>query len=151
MPKNQTIREQVVEFHQAMGVPTLDKPNQPPDERVRLRLKLIAEEFMELLDACLEDKGGVFFTKQELAKLIERPVKKIDLAELADACADLDYVVEGTRLEFGVEGEPIARLVHEANMKKTGGPKRADGKQLKPTDWKPPDIASEIARQQGKS
>jgi len=38
---------------------------------------------------------------------------------------------------------PMHRLwneVHRANMDKAGGPKRADGKVLKPEGWKPPDI-----------
>jgi predicted HAD superfamily Cof-like phosphohydrolase len=62
--------------------------------------------------------------------------------------ADLDYVVEGTRLEFGIDGEPIAAEVHRANMAKTEGPVAPDGKRLKPPGWTPPDIAG-VLRKQG--
>jgi predicted HAD superfamily Cof-like phosphohydrolase len=52
-------------------------------------------------------------------------------------------VVEGARLELGIDGAPIA-AVHEANMKKVSGEVRADGKRLKPPGWKPPDINLEL-------
>ena len=43
---------------------------------------------------------------------------------------------------------PIWNLIHKSNMAKKGGGKRGDGKSLKPKGWEPPDIASEIRRQQ---
>ena len=60
---------------------------------------------------------------------------------------DLDYVVEGTRLEFEIDGGPIAVEVHRSNMAKVGGPVREDGKRLKPPGWTPPDIAGELRKQ----
>jgi predicted HAD superfamily Cof-like phosphohydrolase len=72
---------------------------------------------------------------------------RVDLPELADALADLDYVVEGARLEFGINGAPIATEVHRANMAKLDGPVREDGKKQKPEGWKPPDIESELRKQ----
>ena len=56
------------------------------------------------------------------------------------ALAGLDYVVEGARLEFGINGLPIADEVHRANMAKAGGPKRADGKHMKPEGWTPHEV-----------
>jgi predicted HAD superfamily Cof-like phosphohydrolase len=43
--------------------------------------------------------------------------------------------------------EPIFAEIHRSNMNKLNGPKRADGKQLKPEGWKPPDIYSEVEKQ----
>lgn len=74
----------------------------------------------------------------------------VDLVEFADALADLDYVIEGTRLEFGINGAPIAAEVHRSNLSKLGpnGPMlREDGKILKPPGWTPPDIAGELRKQ----
>ena len=70
-----------------------------------------------------------------------------NLVELVDALADLDYVVEGTRIEFGINGKPIADAVHAANMAKVGGGIRGDGKINKPEGWQPPDIAGELRKQ----
>jgi Phosphoribosyl-ATP pyrophosphohydrolase len=41
---------------------------------------------------------------------------------------------------LGVDLKPFFLEVHRTNMNKLRGPKREDGKQLKPSDWKPPRI-----------
>jgi predicted HAD superfamily Cof-like phosphohydrolase len=41
---------------------------------------------------------------------------------------------------LGIDLRPFFREVHRANMQKLTGPKRADGKQLKPEGWQPPRI-----------
>jgi predicted HAD superfamily Cof-like phosphohydrolase len=41
---------------------------------------------------------------------------------------------------LGVDLSPFFEEVHRTNMHKLTGPKRDDGKQLKPADWKPPRI-----------
>lgn len=157
-----TLREQVIEFHKAMELPGTGDvgPKTPSDERVRLRASLIAEEFFEAMDAIFSistaqgrvplfgDLHVSFMSRLALAG----PVNiRIDMAALADGLADLDYVVEGTRLEFGIDGAPIAAEVHRANMAKVGGPIRDDGKKLKPAGWTPPDIEGELRRQGWKS
>lgn len=48
---------------------------------------------------------------------------------------------------FDIDIEPILDLIHEANMKKLTGLKDANGKQLKPPGFEPPDIAAELRRQ----
>ncbi len=149
-----SIRGQVVEFHCGFDQPILEKPAVPAPERVQLRLNLIAEEFFELLRACipLEGKGLArsdveHAYKETLSAIKVGRTAKPDLVQVADALADIDYVVEGTRLEFGINGKPIAKLVHDANMAKLGGDKRGDGKVLKPDGWQPADIAGELRRQ----
>ncbi len=72
----------------------------------------------------------------------------VDIAALADACADLAYVVEGTNLEFGINGDEIMAEVHRANMTKAGGGKDEHGKAIKPPGWTPPDIEG-VLRKQG--
>ena len=45
-------------------------------------------------------------------------------------------------------GAPAAyAAVHAANMRKAGAPRRADGKQLRPPDWRPADLMAVVARQ----
>lgn len=140
----------VKEFHRAMGVTdTLDVPGVPEDETVRLRLRLIAEEFFELLDACSTSPRESVRSQARLAvsEWIESGFIDVDLPAFADATIDLDYVVEGSRIAFGIDGEPLWRAVHAANMRKTGGGKRADGKILKGKDWVPPPIAELLEQQ----
>ena len=140
------LREQVKEFHEAFGVEG-DRlyPGEQTKEIRALRAALIAEEFFELLLAL-----GIFVSPSAIEHIrasIEHPIGETDLPALADAMADLDYVVEGTRLAFGIDGRPIAWEVHRANMAKIGGPRREDGKILKPEGWEPPDIVGRLKDQ----
>lgn len=145
------IRKQVIEFHRLCEIPSFPVPVVPGDDRVRLRLRLVVgEETLELLEACLHygHAAEIERIRCEILDLISRAVIDVDLPEAIDACGDIDYVVEGTRLEFGTDGGPVADEIHRANMQKGSGPVRADGKRLKPPDFKPPDIAA-VLREQG--
>lgn len=112
--------EAVLEFHRKFGVHVGPRPGLPPDEIVALRRALIEEETRELDEA----------------------IRARDFVEVADALADLLYVVYGTAVSFGLDIRPVFAEVHRSNMAKVGGGTRADGKVLKPEGWKPPDIGS---------
>lgn len=141
----QTIRQQVREFMKAAEQPVYDEPRKPTKEEIVLRLKLIAEETVELLDACYMNDAPhlVMDVRDAVEKLLETPPDDEWDAELvADALADIDYVVEGARQTFGFDGRRIANEVHRANMEKfgPGSYKREDGKQMKPPNWRRPEI-----------
>ena len=89
---------QVAEFHSTFKHPILDKPQIPTKQRAKLRISLLAEELKELEEAVNAD----------------------DLTEVADALCDLQYVLAGAILEFGM-GEKFKTLfdeVHRSNMSK---------------------------------
>ena len=109
--------EDVLAFHRQFGVPSPVIPAIPKKERIKLREKLIDEEYMELAAA----------------------MDKNDMVAIADACADLIYVVIGTAIEYGIPLPNVWSAVQLANMSKIGGPTRADGKILKPSGWKAPE------------
>ena len=91
--------ESVAEFHRTFHLPVLDDPQIPAKERCQLRINLLREELKELEEAIEND----------------------DLVEAADAFADLQYVLSGAILEFGL-GERFAAIfneVHRSNMSKT--------------------------------
>lgn len=91
--------EDVAEFHRTFHLPILAAPRIPSKERCQLRMNLLREELDELAEAIAND----------------------DLVEAADAFADLQYVLSGAILEFGL-GEQFAALfaeVHRSNMSKT--------------------------------
>lgn len=112
----------VRDFHRVMIGPqvTPETPIPLEDYDGELRCSLIEEEAAEFREAWSER----------------------DRLAMIDALCDLLYVTIGAAVQMGVELAPFFREVHEANMKKTGGRLRADGKQLKPPDWKPPNIAA---------
>jgi len=89
---------QVAEFHRTFQHPILDDPQIPDEKRCELRVALIAEELEELKKA-IADK---------------------DITEVADALCDIQYVLSGAVLEFGL-GNKFAELFNEvqrSNMSK---------------------------------
>ena len=157
------IRYLVHDFHSRFGYAVHETPHVPEDDIVRFRLALIAEEFFELLEASVVDPGGIALAQSLISKALngERygiPLAKVavDLPEFTDAMADLDYVVEGTRLAFGIDGWPVLLEVQRANMDKApshlASADRAKvdlnvAKTPKPEGWRPPDIAGELRKQ----
>lgn len=143
------LREQVSALHRAIGHPIAESPKVPTDDRVRLRLRLIVEEMFEALEAAFRSPidQKLVTAAALLVEAILQSRPDVDLPALADAFADIDYVVEGARLEFGIDGDPIADAVQTANMAKVSGEIREDGKRLKPPGWTPPDIEGELRKQ----
>lgn len=133
--------ELVREFHVRMGQPIRATPGIVPD-RVKLRLDLIAEEFKELCEAC----GYFAFVDIERADPEQLPARRQGIVLAADALADLDYVITGTALEFGIPHTEVVAEVHRSNMTKEPGNVRADGKILKGPTYEPPDIAGVLER-----
>lgn len=89
---------QVADFHNTFGHPILNEPAIPSPERCGLRVSLIAEELKEL----------------------EEAIASKDLVEVADALCDIQYVLSGAVLEFGL-GNKFAELFNEvqrSNMSK---------------------------------
>lgn len=89
---------QVAEFHKTFNAPILDTPTIPSKERCELRISLLQEELNELKQAIADH----------------------DLVEIADALCDLQYVLSGAVLEFGL-GEKFVTLFNEvqrSNMSK---------------------------------
>ena len=119
-------QKMVKKFHKACDIPIKAFPGFPNEKIITLRTELIFEEATEFFDACINE----------------------DFVEAVDALVDLLYVTYGAALAFGVDIEPIFKEVHRANMTKTSGLKRVDGKQLKPKDFKPPNLLPIIQDQQ---
>lgn len=92
------VLKQVAEFHKTFGHPVVDKPAIPSDERAKLRVTLIAEELEELEEA-IADK---------------------DIVEIADALCDIQYVLSGAILEFGLADKfkTLFDEVQRSNMSK---------------------------------
>lgn len=90
--------QQVAEFHRTFRHPILEHPTIPDAARCELRVSLIAEELNELREA----------------------IENNDIVEIADALCDIQYVLSGAILEFGL-GHRFKELFEEvqrSNMSK---------------------------------
>jgi len=121
----------VSEFHRSRGEPDPTQPTLPSPSTLALRRSLISEETAEVLRA-LDD--------------LRTASDEGRLADLAHELADLLYVTYGAFVEIGVDADAVFSEVHRANMRKLPGPSRADGKQLRPGNWEPADIAAVLQR-----
>jgi predicted HAD superfamily Cof-like phosphohydrolase len=149
---DQSVDQQVAEFHKLMEIPDRTTPGLPDADTIRLRMRLVLEEAFELCEACFDYAGrdDIRSYKQRVLALIWRANLDPRLPDIADALGDIDYVVAGTRLQLGIQGKPIADAIHEANMNKApGGVVKKDdfGKVQKPADWKPADIEGKLRLQ----
>jgi predicted HAD superfamily Cof-like phosphohydrolase len=123
------------EFHRAVGSPTPESPTAPGPDILTLRHALITEEY--------EEVSSAFATLEEA----RRSGDPGDITPLIHELTDLLYVTYGTILACGIDPDEVFEEVHRANMRKTKGPRRPDGKQLKPEGWRPADVAGVIERQ----
>jgi predicted HAD superfamily Cof-like phosphohydrolase len=151
------IRDMVLEFHaafqpdQGLGE---GPPRVPLDAAVRLRLKLVFEEAFELLDACIDTddsrlgslRNANSIMRSSVTALIDGPLH-VDIVGVADAFADLAYVVEGGNLAYGIDSRAVLVEVHRSNMSKVGGHRSESGKWIKPSTYLPPDIAGVLKKQ----
>lgn len=89
---------QVAEFHTTFKHPILETPQIPSEARCQLRVSLIAEELKELEEAIADH----------------------DIVAVADALADIQYVLSGAVLEFGLGNKFRALFdeVQRSNMSK---------------------------------
>ncbi|GAA1969117.1 MazG nucleotide pyrophosphohydrolase domain-containing protein [Isoptericola halotolerans] len=140
-------------FHQAFDIPVNDgRPELAlPDDRLRLRYRLVAEEFAELTGAVLGPDARAV-VERAVEAVVDGPTDDADLVATADATGDLRYVLHGLELECGIPGEEVFAAIHASNMAKLGPDgvpeRRGDGKILKPTGWRPPDVAGVLAAHQ---
>lgn len=127
----------VREFHEQTGLPVADTPtNQPPDT-IRLRMRLIREEYEEVM--------------AELQQLIPPTARgrinpRLDvLARVLKELADLRYVLEGAAVELGLPINEAFEAVHASNMSKRWPDgtfhKDVGGKIIKPPSYSSPDMS----------
>lgn len=88
----------VAAFHKTFRLPVPESPGLPSDDRCQLRINLLQEELDELKEA----------------------IASQDLVGIADALADLQYVLSGAVLEFGLGSKFKALFdeVQRSNMSK---------------------------------
>jgi len=88
----------VAKFHETFDLPVLESPSIPSADRCALRINLLQEELDELKQAIADG----------------------DLVEAADAFCDLQYVLSGAILEFGLPSrfKALFEEVQRSNMSK---------------------------------
>lgn len=79
----------------------------------------------------------------EVLLALEEPGELYQVKHFLENLANRCWIMASIGL--GLDLRPFFKEVHRANMEKLTGPKREDGKQLKPEGWQPPRIAEMYA------
>lgn len=124
----QNLIKDLLHFHMACDVSEFDELVSVPKEIRELRFRLLEEEYNEYL-------------KWE---------KENDEMQIADALADMIYIIVWTARVYGIPLDKVWQEVQRANMDKVDKStwkvkKREDGKVLKPEWWVGPQI-EEVVR-----
>lgn len=128
MEQNNSITK-VREFMTTFKQPVFDTPIVPNEARVKLRLSLILEEFVEIARDCGATEILSSLMNKKLTEIGEY-LGKLDaegkdempnLKGILDNLVDLRYVADGMTHEFGLGNVFDAAFedVHKANMAKT--------------------------------
>lgn len=138
----------VSEFTYESGFTRPEKPQPMSKNSVEFLVKMVCSELVELAQTVCSSEEAVEMIKNasncDLNTKYRQP-KKLEhvIAEQADALIDCCYYIFNSGAKHDMRLDAVFELVHEANMsKKINGKflKRADGKILKPDNWKEPDI-----------
>lgn len=124
-----TTLDQVQEFHETYGLPVESEQTTGSEQTKQLRINLLQEELDELKEALEND----------------------DMVETLDALIDLQYVLDGAFLSFGMQDvkTPAFDEVHRSNMSKLGEDgkpirREGDGKVMKGPNYFKPDMTQFI-------
>ena len=105
---------------------------------LRLRMSLLREELREV-----EEEAGNIEDVIE-GEVSQEDLKRVKAALLKELC-DLQYVLSGFAVTFGLPLDEAFKRVHESNMSKLGPDGkpiyREDGKVLKGPNYKKPDLS----------
>lgn len=106
--------------------------------------------FMDACDQKANDFGGqaelyLNLIVEEFNELVVAYGNR-NIVEIADACADLKWVIEGLEHTLNIPQQAVWDEVARSNLDKISPSgkvlKREDGKVLKPDGWRGPDIRS---------
>jgi hypothetical protein len=114
--------EDVILWHKAVGFPVRRTPavfvGEAEHESREFGMRLVKEEFKELCDAFNDG----------------------NYRGIADGGGDLIWVTCALMARMGFDLDAAWKEIRRTNWDKVGGPRRADGKILKPEGWKPPSM-----------
>ena len=142
-------QKNVYGFMKAVGQSCPDFPS-PPDNLTRvLRISLLIEEVLELAEArgikvCLFNDD----TPLSVNDFNYNIEGEVDLVEVADALADINYVSAGAACSYGLDLEPFEDEVCRSNNSKiVNGFRREDGKWQKGPNYSPANLTPILEEQ----
>lgn len=152
--------EMVKDFHQSFNLPVLDKPELPEKlNSIDFRdiiYKLSTElEWAEVRLKEIDAKGNQRLVRmrlliEEFAEYVNAEIDD-DIVEVADSLGDMQYIINGTALVYGIPLDDVYKDIHNNNMSKLGPdgkPVIVNGKVQKPADYQPVNLSKYFIREE---
>jgi predicted HAD superfamily Cof-like phosphohydrolase len=145
----------VIQFMKAAGQDVPGRPTMPNMKTRKLRVKLIAEELLELCSAFnirLDINAELPVEDQVQISELNSESDRTYLVEAYDAVIDLMVVTVGAGITIGCDLQPGWKEVHRSNMSKfIDGHRREDGKWMKGPSYSPAQLGPIIDIQSGQT
>lgn len=142
-------QKNVLSFMKAVGQSCPDSPTTTDNLTRVLRISLLIEEVLELAEAsgvkvCLFNDD----TPLSINDFNYNIEGEVDLVEVADALADINYVSVGAACSYGLDLEPFEDEVCRSNNSKiANGFRREDGKWQKGPNYSAANLAPILEQQ----
>lgn len=139
----------VLSFHRTMNLTVGPIPEEPAELWEHSTSKIVRDRLKQWLKEAQESmnlKPSSHYSRRSFTLVGEEfiewliAVEEGTPIEIASETVDLIYVLLGYVISHGIDIRPVWKAIQAANMRKQGGPKRFDGKQGKPLDWRPADL-----------
>ena len=141
MSNSQIVREFSSLVAKSQGKELPNKAIPFSTESAKFMAKMVIDELIEML---AYSSVSVYDRKKLLSNIIENE-------DYMDSVVDIEYYMKDVCARHGQNTDKVFELVHKANMSKVNDNGlftiREDGKVVKPQNWKPADITTEVERQ----
>ena len=131
--------EDLREFHRKIGATVAEKPTRPTiDHRFSRVVSIVTNaattiihEHEAMRTGTSPDGPGLAILRVRL--MVEELMETVqamyhnDMVGFADGLADLQYVVKGTAVAYGIPLDAVHKVVHASNMSKTGQDEHSKG------------------------
>ena len=155
MSNSQMVREFSSLVAKSQGKELPNKAIPFSTESAKFMAKMVIDELIEML---AYSSVNVYDRKKLLSNIIENADYREDLVFSTpsvegqmDSVVDIEYYMKDVCARHGQNTDKVFELVHKANMAKVNDNGlftiREDGKVVKPQNWKPADITTEVERQ----
>ena len=149
--------EKVKQFTEESGTAVPRVPRSMKKAEVEFLIRMCSSELVELAQTVCNGPVEAVEMVQKAANTdlkphYEPPLDQVQLmADQADALVDMWYYGLNAFTKCGINLSKVFDVVHEANMAKRFPDglfhKRTDGKIIKPSDWKEPNIRDVVDKQ----
>lgn len=115
------LHAQTLAFLRKYGATLRDTPGPLLEPQFRAMLSNVESAALDVLERVFGE-APLAILRSEVHEITQIDKVRLDLPELVIALSQLDFTVEAFRLALGIDGEAVARVIHERTMRVASDP-----------------------------